>query len=79
MKILRELCMLIYETIIVVLSVFFYGVFLCIWGITYPLYWIIRLFKSLCKEEKKEIKSVVVSGAGSGMGQMLCVQYAKRV
>lgn len=79
MKLLRELLLLIYQAIIIVLSLVFYGVFLCIWGITYPLYWIIRLVKSLWSTKKKETKSIIVSGAGSGMGQMICIQYAKKV
>lgn len=79
MQLFREILLLLYQFVIIVLSLVFYGVFLCIWGITYPLYWIARLIQSIWKTHPKETKSVVVSGAGSGMGQMICVQYAKQV
>lgn len=79
MKFFREFLQFIYQGIIVCLSLFCYSLFCCIWGITYPIYWIIRLIKSLFSKQTKETKSVVITGAGSGMGQMICVQYAKKV
>ena len=78
MQFFRELLSLIYQAVLIILSFFFYGVFVCIWAVTFPLYWIIRLIKSIYAKDSKVTKTVVVTGAGSGMGQMISVQYAKQ-
>ena len=75
----RELYLLIYHLIIIVLSICFYIVFIPIWTITFFLYRIVRIFKSLCTKNMEKSKSVVITGAGSGMGQMIAEIYAKSV
>lgn len=75
----RELYLLVYHLVIIILSLCFFAVFIPIWTITFVLYRIVRLVKSLWTKTPERSKSIVISGAGSGMGQMIAENYAKSV
>lgn len=75
----REFYLLIYHLVVIILSLCFFVVFLPIWAITFVLYRIARLVASLWSKSPERSKSVVITGAGSGMGQMISENYAKFV
>lgn len=75
----RELYLLVYHLVIIILSLCFFAVFIPIWTITFVLYRVVRLITSLWSKTPERSKSIVISGAGSGMGQMIAEHYAKSV
>ena len=79
MLVFREIWLFLYHLVIWILCLVSYVFFLTLSCVSFVIYRLWRVIKGLWKVKMPYSSSVVISGAGSGMGQMIAVDYAKKV